>query len=280
MRRRHVVLTLWVIVLVAALAPASAQQSHCADCHFANPAPPLSIARDWEVHLRNWDLSAHARAGVGCEACHGGDPTTFEPMVAHRGILRWTNPASPVHRVNLPKTCGTCHDGPFAAFQKSRHFALLQGSNPVVPTCTTCHGDAGENRPSPKALERECASCHRPGRPDEHPEHAALGRTMLEGVREARAMLTEVRALIRRVTDQTRRARLEQAAEQVDVALTEATQAGHAFVYDALEERLDTARRRLGALIEELANPGRAAQQTAAAIAPSLAFTDVPAAAH
>jgi len=82
------------------------------------------------------------------------------------------------------------------------------------------------------------------------------------------------------VTDQTRRARLEQAAEQVDVALTEATQAGHAFVYDALEERLDTARRRLGALIEELANPGRAAQQTAAAIAPSLAFTDVPAAAH
>ena len=80
---------------------------------------------------------------------------------------------------------------------------------------------------------------------------------MLEEVREARATLKEARALIRRVSDQTRRARLEQAAEQIDVPLTEATEAGHAFVYDALE-RLETARRRLGALIDELANPGRA----------------------
>jgi hypothetical protein len=159
--------------------------------------------------------------------------------------------------MNLPKTCGTCHAGPFVAFQKSRHFALLQGGNPVVPTCTTCHGAAGENRPSPKALERECASCHRPGRPDEQPERPALGRKMLEGVREARAMLKEAMSLIERVKDRSRRARLEQAAQQIDVPLTQATQAGHAFVYDDLEERLDTARRRLAALFEELANPAR-----------------------
>ena len=68
-------------------------------------------------------------------------------------------------------------------------------------------------------------------------------------------MLKEARSLIRRVNDKTRRARLEQAAQQIDVPLTEATQAGHAFVYDSLEERLDTARRRLAALFEELANP-------------------------
>ena len=255
---RHVVHAFRIIALVVVLlTPASAQQSRCADCHFANPAPPTFVigSRDWEVHLRDWDLSAHSRASVGCDKCHGGDPTTLEPMVAHRGILHWMNPASPVHRMNLPKTCGTCHAGPFVAFQKSRHFALLQGGNPVVPTCTTCHGAAGENRPSPKSLERECASCHRPGRPDEHPEHPALGRKMLEGVREARVMWKEARSLIGRVNDKTRRARLEQAAQQIDVPLTEATQAGHAFVYDDLEERLDTARRRLAALFEELANP-------------------------
>jgi hypothetical protein len=80
---------------------------------------------------------------------------------------------------------------------------------------------------------------------------------MLEGVREARAMLKEARSLIRRVNDQARRARLEQAAQQIDVPLTEATQSGHAFVYDALQERLDTARQRLAALFEELANPAR-----------------------
>jgi Cytochrome c7 and related cytochrome c len=235
-----------------------AQQSRCADCHFANPSAAFAARlRGAETHLRNWDLSAHARANIGCERCHGGDPTTFEPLAAHRGMLPWTNPASPVHRVNLPKTCGVCHAGPFGAFQKSRHFALLQGSNPVVPTCTTCHGDAGENRPSPKALERECATCHRPGRADEHPEHPALGRKMLEGVREVRALLKEANNLIERIEDRPRRARLEQAAQQVDVPLTQATQASHAFVYDDLEERLDTARRRLAALFEELANPGR-----------------------
>jgi hypothetical protein len=81
---------------------------------------------------------------------------------------------------------------------------------------------------------------------------------MLEGVREARAMLKEARSLIGRVKDPTRRARLEQAAQQVDVPLTQATQAGHAFVYTDLEERLATARRRLTALLEELANPARA----------------------
>lgn len=81
---------------------------------------------------------------------------------------------------------------------------------------------------------------------------------MLEGVRDARAMLKEANSLIARVKDPARRVRLEQAAQQVDVPLTQATQAGHAFVYNDLQERLATARRRLAALFEELANPGRA----------------------
>jgi hypothetical protein len=177
--------------------------------------------------------------------------------MAHRGILHWSNPASPVNRMNIPRTCGTCHDGALAAFQKSRHFALLQGANPVVPTCTTCHGAAGENRPSPKALERECSSCHRRGRSEEHPEHPALGRKMLEGVRDARAMLKEAKSLIERVKDEPRRAQFDQAARQIDVPLAQATQAGHAFVYDDLEQKLSIARRRLAALFEELANPPR-----------------------
>jgi hypothetical protein len=70
-------------------------------------------------------------------------------------------------------------------------------------------------------------------------------------------MLKEATSLIQRVKDPARRARLEQAARQVDVPLTQATQAGHAFVYDDLEARLSTARQRLAALFEELANPDR-----------------------
>jgi hypothetical protein len=78
---------------------------------------------------------------------------------------------------------------------------------------------------------------------------------MLEGVRDTRARLKDARSLIARVNDKTRRARLEQTARQIEIPLTQATEAGHAFVYDHLEERLDTARRRLAALLEELANP-------------------------
>lgn len=254
-------ITFVVFVVGTALAvgdAALAQQSRCADCHFANQnAASSDRVRGWDTHLRDWDLSAHARANVGCERCHGGDATTFESTLAHRGILPWTHPDSLVHRVNLPRTCGRCHAGPFVAFQKSRHYSLLQGSNPVVPTCVTCHGDAGENRPSPKALERECASCHRPGRPAEHPEYPAQGRKMVEGIREARALLKEARNLIDKISDRSRRARMEQAAEQIEVPLTQATHAGHAFVYDDLTERLETARFRLGILFEQLANPER-----------------------
>ena len=242
--------------VVCASVAARAQQSRCADCHFANPPQGLSTpSGDSLRHLRDWDNSAHARANVGCERCHGGDATTFEPLQAHRTVLHWSNPAAPVNRANLPRTCGGCHAGPFAAFQKSRHFALLTEGDRNVPTCATCHGEAGENRPSPKALESECRSCHRAGRPGGHPEHPALGRQMLEGVRDARAQLKEARKLIERISDRARRERLTQAAQQVDAPLTQATQAGHSFVYDNLEERLNVARRRLSELVDALANP-------------------------
>jgi len=56
------------------------------------------------------------------------------------------------------------------------------------------------------------------------------------------------------VSRQTRRARLEQARTAGEVPLTEAVQRGHAFVFDALKERLSTARKRLDALLVQLAN--------------------------
>ena len=42
---------------------------------------------------------------------------------------------------------------------------------------------------------------------------------------------------------------------QAEVPLTEAVNAGHAFVFTALRERLETARRRSAVLLEDLANP-------------------------
>jgi hypothetical protein len=207
------------------------------------------------AHLAEWDMGPHGRRAVGCENCHGGDPKSFEPFVAHQGLLARVNPASPVSRTNLPKTCGTCHVGPFVNFQRSAHYKLLRAGDDHAPTCATCHGEAAGVRPSPRALESRCNQCHGAGKVAPRPEHAANGRLALEGLRETRQMLREARNGIERVKDPVRRKLLEEDARQVEVPIVEATQAGHAFVYDQLDERLQTARTRLAALLGRLANP-------------------------
>ena len=141
---------LWAGPAEAQLAPKSA----CGDCHFARPEAP---ARD---HLLDWSTSPHGRNSVGCEKCHGGNPTTFESLPAHSGILRGENLRSPANRRNLPTTCGNCHVGPFVAFQNSRHYELLETGKENGPTCSTCHETVSGRLLKPKALEAQCNSCH------------------------------------------------------------------------------------------------------------------------
>ena len=68
-------------LLAALLLPtsASAQQSSCADCHYANPTAPAP------QHLSDWELSAHGRNRVGCEKCHGGDASTLRIVSGSQG---------------------------------------------------------------------------------------------------------------------------------------------------------------------------------------------------
>jgi hypothetical protein len=249
MRRFPVVASVWLAIAWTLAVPASAQQSRCADCHFANPTAP---ERD---HLADWDRSAHGRSNVGCERCHGGDATTFEALPAHRGILHPSNPASPVNPRNLPATCGTCHSGPFVAFQKSQHFALLDKGDVRAAVCSTCHSAAGSRLPSPRALEGQCRQCHGPSRVAARPERAEQARTLYEGLNDSRELLDATRTLIDRIQDKPRRAQLDEAYRQAEVPLIEAVQAGHQFVYDDFKERLSTARKRLEALVGQIANP-------------------------
>ena len=238
-----------ISVCLGVAAPAASQQSRCADCHFSRPAAPR------QDHLSEWDHSAHSRNNVGCERCHGGDGTTFEPFLAHRNILNSANPSSPVNRRNLPRTCGTCHAGPFVAFQKSQHFALLEKGDDRVPVCSTCHGEAGNRRPSARALETQCAQCHGAGRMAARPERAEAARTLYDGLHESRELMKLARSLVNRVGDKPRRAELDYAYQQAEVPLIEAVHAGHQFLYDDLKERASVARQRIEALLTQLANP-------------------------
>jgi hypothetical protein len=208
-------------------------------------------------HISDWERSAHGGAMVGCERCHGGDSTTFEPLLAHRDILPVGHRASPLHRLNLPSTCGRCHTGPFVAFQKSRHYELLRSGSTDGPTCSTCHDPVGAALLSPKGLESQCASCHGAGKKHERTDYPAQGRIFLQGVRDAREQLKGAESLIRHVKDTARRAELQAAADQVRVPLVESARAGHQFIFEDLEERLGAARLRLASLMERLANEGR-----------------------
>ena len=241
--------TLLVSALMAGPSQAQTTPSRCADCHFANPR---SVSR-W--HLSEWDHSAHGRASVGCEKCHGGDPSTFESFLAHQGILSARNPASPVNRINLPKTCGACHPGPFAAFQKSRHYELLREGNPDTPTCVTCHGNVGAFLLSPKSLYSECSNCHAAGKVAPRGDFPAEGKIVLTSVQEVRASLDEAKSLIKRVKDKARRDSLEVELEDARTPLREAVHFAHMFVFDQMQDRLFIARKRAEMLIEQAANP-------------------------
>src|SRR5512143_3575515 len=101
---RNLLLVAAFVVLQPAVA--SAQANRCVACHFANIATVPAPDR-----LAAWDKSAHAKHDVGCDACHGGDPTTYQPVDAHRGVLNSRHPLSTVNRANLALTCAACHGG-------------------------------------------------------------------------------------------------------------------------------------------------------------------------
>lgn len=237
------------ISLLAWSRPSDAQQvSRCADCHYAQVNVP---AQD---HLFDWDRSPHARNGVGCEKCHGGNATVFESSIAHRGILDPANRKSPVHRTNLPATCGGCHVGPFVAFQDSRHYALLKAGDEHGPTCSTCHDAVAGTLLSPSGLEKQCGRCHGPKEVAPRAERARQARAMYETLNIVREQLKIARTMIKRVDDPQRRADLMEEYEQASVPVTRAVNAGHKFVYDELESYAAVAQDRVEALMSHIAN--------------------------
>ena len=237
-------------LLAAPAALAQLERSRCADCHFANP-----YTEPAQEHLHRWSLSPHGRSDVGCDRCHGGDPGTFESQLAHIGVLGSFNPSSPIHRTQLPATCGSCHSGPYVNFQESRHYELLTEGDRRVPVCTTCHGSVGARLLSPRGLERQCAECHGPDGIEPREGRAEAARLLLQGVADVRESLQAARHLIERVRDENRRRELQESYLDAESPVIEARRAGHRFVFDRLEERLEAARERTADLLSELANP-------------------------
>jgi len=245
-------LALLALLLNAPTAWAQMHPSLCADCHVANQGKPNPL------HLLEWDSSPHARAGVGCEKCHGGDPNTVESFLAHKSIVRGRGPETPVHPASLPRTCGSCHHGPYAQFQKSRHSSLLAQKQYNGPTCSTCHGYSGAYTLSPNSLEKQCNACHGTGKQAARAGRGADARDWLQNIRDVGKLLESAQTLIKRTKDTALRTSLQYDYQQAQVPLTEAVHDGHAFVFTSARERLSVARARATALLERFSNgPGR-----------------------
>lgn len=107
--------------------------------------------------------SAHARAlasgkhAATCKDCHG----THDLKTSQ-------DTSSPISRMNIPKTCGKCHEKAMKAFDIGIHGKALQAGIKDAPTCTDCHGEHNNEGPegedsavSQQLVSRStCPSCH------------------------------------------------------------------------------------------------------------------------
>jgi hypothetical protein len=142
-----------VFALIAFSAAKAAAAGDCITCH--REKTPAAV--------RQWEASAHARAGVGCEKCHGAD---HEKMLGREAVVTM-------------KVCAPCHKRAYDEHRASRHgMALhtgwgctrsLPGSDPRG--CRFCHEEGSEKplagvqcarflKQSEEMRENGCNSCH------------------------------------------------------------------------------------------------------------------------
>ncbi len=237
------------LVVVLAAGTAGAQTlGRCATCHFANY---LSVPG--ASHLGEWAQSAHARAGVGCESCHGGDARTVVPAEAHAGVIDPKLPTSPVAPANLPATCGKCHEAEAAAFRRGPHYALLARGEAGAPTCSTCHGAMTARVPSPAALEARCASCHGVASPGA--SYPGRVRVLVGNLDRIQTNLAQADWLLGRDLDPAVRARARTLRADAAARLKEAADSWHASDLAGVEARAAAARTAVDALLDALGAP-------------------------
>lgn len=156
------------IVLFCAAALAA---DTCTDCHAALPAE-LGAAAAAAAH------DIHARHGLTCAGCHGGDPTAADAQQAMSPAKGFRGRLS---RKEVPQICAHCHSDAvfmerykpsqrvdqYAQYQTSVHGKRLAAGDQGVAECADCHGAHGirEVRDPlspvhPLRLPGTCAGCH------------------------------------------------------------------------------------------------------------------------
>ena len=163
----------------AGAAPAKPDTSSCISCHRTGEEARL------RKPVAEWPNDVHAAAGLGCESCHGGDPTRVTGKSPDDAADLAMDPAkgfkAPPDRLEIPQFCARCHSD--AAYMKrynpqlrvdqlteyrtSVHGKKNAAGDETPATCVDCHGIHGirkvNNPASPvfaTNVPKTCGHCH------------------------------------------------------------------------------------------------------------------------
>jgi hypothetical protein len=200
--------------------------------------------------LADFRDSVHYRKGVACQDCHGGDASSYNKWVAHRGAESSHRSTSATHWRNLPATCGSCHATLFESYASHDHFELLSDGDRRAPNCSTCHGEVASA--SFRAPPNQCDSCHRSEFNATANPLDGRGGELLTMMRAAGEVRRKVSYRIERMKDAARRHELEEGFFVSDAPYQEAIDDGHGFRWDDWEDNIVLAREGFEQLYREL----------------------------
>lgn len=150
--------------------PGDASATGCVDCH-------AKVDKKQELIAEDWRASIHAKEGVSCADCHGGDPRSDEITVGMAEANGFLGVPGRGETVGL---CGGCHANaermrPYqvATDQYSKYFSSVHGQRLLIANdarvaiCVDCHGSHAVKPASdptadvyPLNVPKLCASCH------------------------------------------------------------------------------------------------------------------------
>ena len=159
----------------ALLRAQTSPESSCIACHKLldgeQLAPVTAFAND-----------IHAHSGIGCESCHGGNPSPAVAEDAEAAMSKKAGYIGKPKRKDIPQLCGKCHSDPamikkfnpalptdqLATYRTSQHGQRLFGKgDEKVAVCSDCHGNHGvlaanDSRSSvyPVNVPAMCGRCH------------------------------------------------------------------------------------------------------------------------
>jgi cytochrome b subunit of formate dehydrogenase len=143
--------------------PPDLPRAQCASCH-------EEVVTQYNTSIHGLSQAMGASAAARCADCHG-----------KHDIRPVNDPASPVFKLNLPRTCANCHSNPgltseyqmrnpdaAAHYMESIHGrALLKLGLIVAPSCNDCHGVHNIRRTVDRSspinhanIAKTCGKCH------------------------------------------------------------------------------------------------------------------------